>query len=164
MTGEPNAPLRASCSAPDKRLNPHAMSHPRQREQGMAACPALLPEAGKTNSMRVTPVDRTQGYAVVWYAQCMSTLTKQGGGVAEVEVQGDAALLRGEGALPLQVRLPSVVARKAQRLGHHIPLAVPAHLLTLSSYLRSHSFTRMTETQCLGPRLCSWKTPGPVVA
>lgn len=67
-------------------------------------------------------------------------LTEQGGGVAEVEVQGDAALLRGEGALPLQVRLPRMVARKAQRLGHHVPLAVPAprNQLRHSSSLRSH--------------------------
>ena len=72
------------------------------------------------------------GAAYACISSMDSSLTKQGGGVAEVEVQGNAALLRGEGALPLQVRLPRVVPRKAQRLGHHIPLAVPAHSVPFS--------------------------------
>ena len=61
----------------------------------------------------------------------MWRLTKQGGGVAEVEVQRNAALLRGEVALPLQVRLACLIPRKAQRLGHNVPLAVSAPQLRL---------------------------------
>ena len=61
----------------------------------------------------------------------MWRLTQQGGGVAEVEVQGNATLLRGQGAFPLQVRLACLIPRKAQRLGHNVPLTVSAPQLRL---------------------------------
>ena len=45
--------------------------------------------------------------------------------MAETEVEGGVLLLRREAALPLQVGLAGMVARKAQRLRDHCALTVP---------------------------------------
>lgn len=51
--------------------------------------------------------------------------TEQARSVAEVEVQGNALLLRGEPALPLQAWLTRVIARKAERLRCYGTFAIP---------------------------------------
>ena len=51
--------------------------------------------------------------------------TEQARSVAEVEVQGNALLLRGEPALPPQAWLTRVIARKAERLRCYGTFAIP---------------------------------------
>lgn len=45
--------------------------------------------------------------------------------MAEVEVQGNALLLRGEPPLPLQARLTRMIARKAKGLRCYSTFAIP---------------------------------------
>lgn len=91
----------------------------------------------------------SSNWTAQWTSAAKSGLTKQGSGVAEVEVQWDALLLGCQVSLPLQVGLARMVAGEAKGLGDHSALTVPAQdRLTLQSAAYWRALIRKLTEQC----------------